>query len=83
MKNLKNRHSWKEYQWQIKNDDSQPRRMWIRDDNRIFEVDNNTFQTANATHRYEMFFNTFEEAEVAINNSFSEMDTESRPSGRT
>lgn len=61
-----NKHSWKEYQWRFANDNKQPRRMWVRDDDRIFEVDDNMFQTANNTHWHDGQYNTFAEAEKML-----------------
>ena len=61
-----NKHSWKEYQWRFANDNKKPRRMWVRDDDRIFEVDDNIFQTANNTHWHDSHYNSFEDAEKIL-----------------
>ena len=58
-----NKHSWKEYRYKFANDNCEPKRMWVRDEDRIFEVDINTYMTANNTAWHEDKYMTFEEAE--------------------
>lgn len=62
-----NKHSWKEYNYCYANDNTPPRRMWMRDDDRILEIKDNLFVTGNSSHIFDGTFNSFNEAEKMMN----------------
>ena len=61
-----NRHSWKEYEYKYANDNLPPRKMWMRDDDRILEIENNMFATGNSSHVFEGSYSTFDDAEKML-----------------
>lgn len=56
------KHTWKEYQYRHANDNTDARRMWMRNEDLIFEVADGRFITANTAERHEGFYSSFEEA---------------------
>lgn len=58
-----NRHTWMEYRYQYANDNTPPRRMWMNDQNNIFEEAENVYVlVSNTGVRVEQVFNDLEEA---------------------
>lgn len=58
-----NRHTWMEYRYQYANDNTPPRRMWMNDQNNIFEEAENVYVlVSNTGVRIEKVFSDLEEA---------------------
>lgn len=67
--NIKQPHSWKEYTYRYANDnDSTPRRMWIRDSHKIHETETGEYITAHGSEWRDTVFKTFEEADKSFAN---------------
>lgn len=61
-------HSWMEYQYKFANANDNCK-MWMKNDQRIHQLSNGAYMTADdAGWREDKFFDTFEEAEKAFDN---------------
>jgi hypothetical protein len=59
-------HTWIEYQYHIKGDNDN-KKMWIKDEYRIFQNANGGYFASVLNEYFDENYNTFKEAEEAIN----------------
>jgi hypothetical protein len=62
---MRQTHSWYEYQYRFSGDNDN-NRMWIRDSDRIHQVSNGNFLAVINNEWFIDSFNSFEEAQAAI-----------------